>query len=959
MIRVLYIGWLFPLLLASCTKTVPIPLDSADIAAEVCVMEGTQKDILLSSCAYVLTDSLPAYTFEDIRSPVFKDKFVPYPLFQDNLENDQSYWIKIQLENRLQEAHRHTEWVFYLTNTWSHLEVFIPGEDGSWIKETSGSLLPLSTKSFAPGAKGNFVKLTLPPNKVKTIYFRGRSERAAILPSLYMRLKHIDTFYDELLKTKVSNALFIGFLLMMFFYNLIIYFFGKDRSFIFYSGYLLMIVIYASFSSEDLADWFALFANHPSWLRMMKLSIYLAMMCYLAFIRSFLDLKKLLPGWDKAFKWLIYLGVPLMILDVAVLLTTNYSYVIEDRIVVPYILSIVGLCCLLLYPLYKTGEKRGYFIIAGVTAICTGALLTVLTRLLDTPFTLLFLKVGTILEVLIFSLGLTYRQRQQKQAEQAAIFKLKESQLIQEKKALEAGRLQELNEFKSRFYTNITHEFRTPLTVIMGISETITKHEEEKKLILRNSQHLLRLINQMLDLSKLESSNLPLNEVHQDILSYLQYLTESFYSAASQQTIRLVFHSDEASIKMDYDEEKIQQIVYNLLSNALKFTPPGGKIIFLASKIEETTQAYLKLKIQDTGIGIPEKELEYIFDRFYQAHPSRKISGSNSGIGLALTRELVHLMDGRIEVQSQEGTGTTFVLYLPIRNQAPSPAKEAFEKGNPLMHPHAFINEKAASDATPLDPESADGQMQHPEVLIIEDNEDIINYITAVLKQDYKVHAVREGASGIAFALEHIPDIIISDVVMPQKNGYEVCETLKLNEKTSHIPIILLTARSEQSDKLAGLKYGADAYLTKPFDREELLIRMEKLISIRRRLQERYSTGAEKTEPAEPTIDDIFLQKLQRYIEEEIGNSAFGVAQLSAAAELSQMQLYRKLKALTGKTPSQFIRSYRLKKSLELLRTGEWSISEIAYDVGFADPSYFSRVFHKEFGQSPSDFIKN
>ncbi len=759
-----------------------------------------------------------------------------------------------------------------------------------------------------------------------------------------------------------------------------------------------MVVVYAAYSSEDLVDWFGLFSHHPAYQGFTKLSLYLAMMCYLAFIRSFLDLEQLLPRWDAVFKAVIYLGFPLIALDIVVLLLTNFSYAVEDWITVPYIILVILICCALLYPLYKTGDKKGYFIIAGIAAISLGAVLTVISRVWMPPFSLFYLKAGTIVEVIIFSLGLAYRQRQQKQAQQEADFKLKESRLIQEKKELEAGRLKELNEFKARFYTNITHEFRTPLTVIMGMSENIQGHEQEKKLIRRNSQNLLRLINQLLSLSKLESGALALNKVHQDIIVYLQYLTESFYSAATQKNIRLLFHSEEKEVMMDYDEEKIQHIVYNLLSNALKFTGEHGRIIFHASRVEQEGAPFLKLKVKDNGIGIPPENIGRIFDRFYslprplqrrgeaeegpqaavphnaaQPEPSSPLwgdqgglqggwEGAGAGIGLALAKELVELMNGRIEVESRVGEGTEFILYLPIEAKVEPMAKAAEEEEVRRMEQLAPYNSELIHTDAPLaetpDEEEGPGFSALPELLIIEDNPDIVTYIKTIVKDKYRIHTAGNGALGIEKALELIPDIIISDVMMPEKSGYEVCETLKQDKRTSHIPIILLTAKATQADKVHGLKYGADAYLTKPFDKEELIIRLEKLVEARRQLQQRYASGAEASPTAESSVDGLFLQKLREHIQAKLSESEFGVAQLAAAAHMSQMQLYRKLKALTGKTPSQFIRSHRLQKGLELLQKGELNVSEIAYETGFTDPSYFSRVFHKEFGKPPSDFVK-
>jgi signal transduction histidine kinase/DNA-binding response OmpR family regulator len=723
-----------------------------------------------------------------------------------------------------------------------------------------------------------------------------------------------------------------------------------------------MVVLYSGYASDDLTDWldFSLFTNHPAYLSFLKLSIYVGMMCYLSFIRSFLDLEQLLPRWDAFFKMVIYLGIPMMVIYVGGAYFSNFSYVIEDRITIIYIALVIVSSCLFLYPLYKTKDTKGYFIVAGITTISLGFLFTLISRVWLPPFSLFYLKVCTVIEILIFSLGLAYRQRKQEQDKQVADFALRESQLIQEKKQLEANRLQELSDFKSRFYTNITHEFRTPLTVIMGMSENLQNNPQEKKLIQRNSQNLLRLINQLLDLSKLESGSLSLNKTNQDIIVYLQYLTESFYSNASHKNIRLVFHSEEKEVMMDYDEEKIQQIVYNLLANALKFTPEAGKIIFHASKEEQQGKPVLKLKVQDTGIGIRPENIKHIFDRFYQINHPDKNKGEGTGIGLALVKELVELMNGQITVESQIGEGTTFVLYLPIEAKVSPGIRQAAtgQQGAAfgLSGENVFIPPDEEIDIT-----EAATSSSFPELLIIEDNQDIITYIKSILKNSYNLHIARNGAAGIEKALEVVPDIIISDVMMPEKDGYEVCETLKQDERTSHIPIILLTAKSTQQDKVEGLTYGADAYLTKPFDKKELIIRLKKLVAIRQQLQQRYTTTSSRTIAQEATlsIEEAFLQKLHEQIQRNLSDTEFGVPQLADAVHLSQMQLYRKLKALTGKTPSQFIRSYRLEKGLELLKAGQLTVAEVAYEVGFSDPSYFSRTFQKEFKRNPSRFLKS
>lgn len=955
----LYLGFVFLLLLASCQNPISTIAEPSG-TTPVAVLEADQTNYKLRGFVQVLADSAGGYTIEDILAPAQQAKFQTlsgHPLVTTNY---QYYWGKIQVENRLPEAQKRVEWVLSFSSTWTSLDVFTIGKDGSWQLAPNGSFTPDRLKEFKPTARGNLVKLSLLPGQVETVYFRGISERKAINPTFHAFLQPLDIFFAKLLKEKVNNAIFIGFLLMMLFYNLIVYFFGRDRSFLFYSGYLLMVVVYSCYSSDDLADWFGtvLFPDHPAYYSFFKLSIYLGLMCYLAFIRSFLDLEQLLSKWDRYFKVVISLGFLLIGLYVVVAWTSNFSYVLEDRVTMFYIGLVILSCVLLSYPLYKTKDVKGYFVVAGIAVISLGSLLTLILRLLPSlPFSIFYLKAAAIIEILIFSLGLAYRQRQQAQAREQADFALKESQLIQEKKQLEADRLQELNDFKARFYTNITHEFRTPLTVIMGMSENIKDHPQEKKLIQRNSTNLLRLINQLLDLSKLESGSLVLKKVHQDIIVYLQYLTESFYSNATQKNIRLVFYSEEKEVMMDYDEEKILQIIYNLLSNALKFTPQDGKIVFHASKIEEEGLPVLKLKIKDNGQGISPADIPHIFDRFYQVNHADFRQAEGTGIGLALTKELVELMNGRIDVESELGVGTEFLLYLPIKAQLPATKYTAgkaitgFNNKEPEDSTISSLHTDNESSTT----EAVDSEL--PELLIIEDNEDIIIYIKTVLSGQYVFHTAKNGVAGIEKAFEIIPDIIISDVMMPEKNGYEVCETLKQDERTSHIPIVLLTAKSTQEDKILGLKFGADAYLTKPFDKEELVVRLEKLVNIRQQLQMRYANAAAPSSTS-PSIDDVFLDKLHEQIQSQLSDTEFGVLQLAEAARLSQMQLYRKLKALTGKTPSQFIRAYRLRQALLLLQKGELTISEIAYEVGFADPSYFSRMFQKEFKKNPSDYFK-
>ncbi len=536
----------------------------------------------------------------------------------------------------------------------------------------------------------------------------------------------------------------------------------------------------------------------------------------------------------------------------------------------------------------------------------------------------------------------------------------------------EALRLQELDTLKTRLYTNMTHEFRTPLTVIMGMIENIRGHENERKLIQRNSKNLLRLINQLLDLSKLDSGTMKMDVVQSDLINYLQYLTESFHSMAQERKIGLTFYSELPELVMDFDEVKVQHIIYNLLSNALKFTGEGGKVVLHASQTERNGQPFLKLKIQDTGIGIPEGQLAHIFDRFFQADNSSTRKGEGTGIGLALTKELVELMGGSISVESTQGKGTTFTLLLPVKLEANTPVANGEFQTSRSLAPELVPSLPLAPSKEPppgplqrrgsvTSPPPLEGAGGRPLLLLIEDNADVVTYIVGLLEKDYEIHTAPNGQAGIEKATELVPDIIISDVMMPEKDGYEVCETLKNDERTSHIPIILLTAKAEESDRIAGLRKGADAYLMKPFNKEELFVRLEKLLELRRALQRRYAATrndifSKNVISAEPTLEDIFLQKLQKTVLENLDDPNLGAEQLSRAVHLSPTQLYRKMNALTGEPPNALIRKIRLHRAMEMLKTTDLNISEIAYATGFNDPNYFSRAFHKEFGKAPSEY---
>jgi DNA-binding response OmpR family regulator/nitrogen-specific signal transduction histidine kinase len=539
----------------------------------------------------------------------------------------------------------------------------------------------------------------------------------------------------------------------------------------------------------------------------------------------------------------------------------------------------------------------------------------------------------------------------------------------------EAKRIKEIDSLKTQLYTNITHEFRTPLTVILGMAQQVVNNPQEHlqngmNMIIRNGESLLKLVNEMLDLSKLETGNMSLQLVKGDVINFLRYIVESFNSLAESQHKQLHFLSSMDVLVITYDPEKLRQIVSNLLSNALKFTPEKGNIYISISEennLKDASGSILVMKVKDTGIGIPEDQLQHIFDRFYQLDNSltRKIEGT--GIGLSLTKELVKLMEGRIEAKSPptgSNKGTEFTVWLPVKRIAPEVNDQTSFKTS-LEQIQPMLTEVATK------PERVNEVMvnEKPLILLVEDNADVVAY-TASCLPEYRLAVGKDGREGFEIASEIIPDLVITDVMMPFVDGFELCRKLRTDEHTSHIPIIMLTAKADIESRMEGLEQGADAYLEKPFHKEELLLRIRKLLELRKNLQQLYikqaglvvpQTDEVQTTSPEPIAaiqktEDDFVKKVTQVIEAHFTDEQFTVEQLCKQVYMSHSQLHRKLEALTGCSPNKFIRMIRLNRATTLLKDPSLSISSIALECGYNDPGYFARVFKQEYGITPQEW---
>ncbi len=560
---------------------------------------------------------------------------------------------------------------------------------------------------------------------------------------------------------------------------------------------------------------------------------------------------------------------------------------------------------------------------------------------------------------------------------------------------------------QNRFFTNISHEFRTPLTLILGpVKQIIERIKDEKtkedlQVVHKNANNLLGLVNQLLDISKLESGNMKLQASSEKIIPLLKALLQSFCSYAERKRINLKFNAtclpadkSEEEITVYVDKEKFEKIITNILSNAFKFTPEGGEIevvvkpkstsqemSFKKSPVLKKEEIYrnqlsnplagklannndfVEISIRDTGIGIPKENINYIFDRFYQVDGIYTREQAGTGIGLSLTKELVELHKGKIEVESKEGKGTKFTISIPLGIKLLKSEEISESKKEEKILPFTvkpFYQDVIKNDSDSIgETDTSARKIGKPVLLIIEDNFDVRAYIKNNMNIDYKIVEACNGEDGWNSAVKHFPDLIISDIMMPKMDGFELCKKLKTDQRTSHIPVILLTAKASNQDKIDGFETGADEYIMKPFDMEELRSRIKNLIEQRKRIHEHlkkhglFEIEEEKVTPA----DQKFLQRVAEIINEYLSEPDFNVEKLTEKLALGRSNLNKKFIALIGEPPVEFIRRTRLNRAAELIEKNFGNLSEIALEAGFNNPAYFSACFKKQFGVIPSRYL--
>jgi signal transduction histidine kinase/DNA-binding response OmpR family regulator len=533
-----------------------------------------------------------------------------------------------------------------------------------------------------------------------------------------------------------------------------------------------------------------------------------------------------------------------------------------------------------------------------------------------------------------------------------------------ELEALEKQQQEDLHEAKLRFFTNIAHEFRTPLTLITGPLEELVREQLPVAVHRRlvsveyNAKRLLYLVNQLLNFRKLEADHEQMQAAEGNLVRFMEEIFLSFQEHARSRSIDYRFERAADQIMVYFDRDKMEKVIFNLLSNAFKFTPDGGSIKLAV--MQEDKQAVIT--VSDTGRGVPKALQEQIFKRFYEKEATFRHSFKGTGIGLAVSRQLVGMHHGSIKVESDEGKGATFIVRLPIgrnhlnANDIISGFRDSEDIRQyveaPFLHPAevATVDRSRSADERP-------GEAA-PLLLIVEDNDEVRAFIEGIFETEYRLERAANGQEGLKKAVLSSPDLIISDVMMPEMDGITLCRKLKTDLATSHIPVLLLTARTGLIFKLEGLETGADDYLTKPFSPKELKLRVKNLLLMRQKLRERFErvTNLSPKEIAVTSADEQFLDLALHIAEEQMANADFSVEDFARALNVSRPLLFIKIKALTNLTPNNFLKDIRLKRAAQLLRQQKLSVSEIAYQVGFKDPRYFSKCFQKSFGKTPSAF---
>ena len=879
------------------------------------------------------------------------------------LDDRTVYWskIKIQTNGNLKDWTLLFEDPLYKSPAWirsnGKIDVYAFLDKELLFHRKSGSTYPKSVRDISEKWLMNRINFDIPKNKIVSVAIRVEGNNFGFFPffNATIRSPQQQYYLPQHEFNSYFNIFIFGVTFIIFLYHLLQFIYLRQRIFLWFSLWVGICMVTSGMSTG--IDTELILGNFPN----VKFPLWIALASSIFFTfwffgRSFINSKEKFPKLDKYIIALIIFIIGGVIVTIVQILLgyevrwTNVGF--HYQLIFLYNFFGLLLAGLLILKEDRFARYFGLGALVGTSFFMAGSLWAMgLLSLSFDPYSW-----GMFAQIIIFSFGIAYRQ--QWLARKSQVEKLEAQKAISE-----IERIKDLDEIKTRFFANISHEFRTPLSLILGPLQHAQKnnlnHQKPNddimlsskvfSILKNNAQRLQSLVDELLDLSKVESGHMHLNLKQGGLIKFLRTIIFSFESRAERKSISLNTSFPKEIDTAFFDKSKLEKIIFNLLSNAFKYTSEGGAVTLTVHHDEK----HLVVEISDTGPGIEKNELKRIFERFYRVEGSEE---KGSGIGLALTKELVDLHQGQISVSSVMGQGTTFKVRMPftLQDLPKDISMVSLQIAQPILNE---IPEKKKIEKKEVSILNGTHKLKElPVVLLIEDNADLRDFISDILQTKYKVFTAVDGLQGERMAFEHIPDLVISDVMMPKMDGYELCHSLKINQKTSHIPIIMLTAKAGMSNKMEGLTQGADVYLTKPFDQDELLLHMRNLIEGRRNLWKHFkSMDLSIMQDLDMTsADDKFLQSVIQCIRENLDNELLSVEDLARAIGFSRSQLHRKLKALIDKSANQLIIEIRLNEAFRMLENNVGSVSEVAYSVGYSNMSYFTKSFKEKFGLLPS-----
>lgn len=762
-------------------------------------------------------------------------------------------------------------------------------------------------------------------------------------------------YYHKLFAFDESfNVFMLGITFIIFLYHLLQFLYLRQRVFLWFSIWVLFCCLTMAMSVGLIIGEVYNY-RLPLWMVIANGVLY----SFWFFGRSFINSKEKFPRLDKVMLGLsIAMIAEIIIMALYVILFKPQPFVtgvgIHYKMIILYASASIIVSIILILKKDLFAKYFGFGAIIVSLAFVIGGLWS--EGLIRPPFDPY--AWGMFLQIVIYSFGIAYRQ-------QMLLLKAQEETLQAQQNYAEMKRIKDMDEIKTQFYTNISHEFRTPLSLISGpldLARKLNKSKGEQisipnktfDIIEKNTLRLQNLIDQLLELSKIKSGKVYLKLSQGNLVQFVKSIAFSFESMSESKGISFNSSFPEELNNAYFDKDKLEKIVSNLLSNAFKYTPSGGAVTLTI----DYSKTHYTIEISDTGSGMAKEEVKRIFERFYRVEGTE---AKGSGIGLTFTKEIVDLHNGQISVSSRIGEGTSFKVRMPYTlGLLPT---------NIIMDSKSLATEQAIPGASAIDGGRLKSENQlnpspsmnikpanNPLVLLVEDNPDLRQHISNVLAGHYRIITAEDGVKGERLAIEHIPDIILSDIMMPKKDGYQLCHDLKTNTKTCHIPIVMLTAKAGHENKMEGLTQGADAYLVKPFKADELLLRVKNLITNRIKMWEHFNAMdlVMVKDLDVLSIDDQFFQRVVNAIRLNLDNELLSVEDLAKEVGFSRAQLHRKLKAICNKSANQLIIEMRLNEAKRMLENKAGTVSEIAYSVGYSNMSYFTKSFKEKFGMLPS-----